>query len=55
MNNIIDVFDNCIIALNAIAKNLSYLMGNKAILIIWYRTVGFGSTYTKFHKTSLFN
>jgi hypothetical protein len=46
-NNVIDVFDNRIIAADAIAKCPSYLLGSKATLIIWYRTTRFKSIYTK--------
>jgi hypothetical protein len=33
-NNIIDILDNCIRAIDTIAKYLSYLIGNKAMLNI---------------------
>jgi len=46
-NNIIDILNNYIIAIGAIIKCLSYLLGSKAILIIWYRTTRFKSIYTK--------
>ena len=46
-NNLIDVLNNRIIAINAIAKCPSYLLGSKAILIIRYRTTRFESIYTK--------
>ena len=55
MNDIIDVFDNCMIALNVIAKCLSCLMGDEATPMIQYRTIRFGSICTKFHEISLFN
>ena len=46
-NNVTNVFDNCIIAVDVIVKYLSCLMGNKAMLIIWYRIIRFRSTCTK--------
>ena len=54
-NDVIDIFDNHMIVLNAIVKYLSCLMGNKAMPMIWYRTIRFRSTYTKSHETNLFN
>ena len=54
-NNIIDVFNNYMITLNAIVKYLSYLIGKKVMPMIWYRTTRFGSIYTKSHETSLLN
>ena len=55
MNDVIDVFNNHMITSNAIAKYLSYSMGNKATPMIRHRTIKFGSICTKSHKTSLFN
>jgi hypothetical protein len=46
-NNVIDVLNNCIIAVDAITKCPSYLLGSKATLIIRYRTTRFKSIYTK--------
>jgi hypothetical protein len=46
-NNVIDVFNNCIIAADAIIKCPSYLLGSKATLIIRHRTTRFKSIYTK--------
>jgi hypothetical protein len=46
-NNAIDAPNNCILAIDAIIKYPSYLLGSKAILIIQYRTTRFKSIYTK--------
>jgi len=46
-NNVIDVFNNRIIAVDAIAKCPFYLLGSKATLIIRHRTTRFKSIYTK--------
>jgi hypothetical protein len=46
-NNVIDVFNNRIIAIDAIIKYLSYLLSSKATPIIRYRTTRFKSIYTK--------
>jgi hypothetical protein len=45
-NNIIDVLNNHIRAADTIIKYLSCLIGNKAILNIWYRTTRFRNKYT---------
>jgi hypothetical protein len=46
-NNVIDVLNNYIIAVDAIAKCPSYLLGSKATPIIRHRTTRFKSIYTK--------
>jgi hypothetical protein len=47
-NNIINIFNNRIRAVDTIVKYLFYLIGNKAMLNIWYKTTRFGRKYTKF-------
>jgi len=46
-NNIIDVLNNRIIAIDAVTKCPSYLISSKATLIIWHRTTRFKTIYTK--------
>ena len=54
-NNVIDVFNNCIRATDAIIKCPSYLLSSKAILSIQYRTTRFENICTKSWDISLFN
>jgi hypothetical protein len=46
-NNIIDILNNYIIAIDAIVKCPPYLLISKVTLSIWYRTTRFRSIYTK--------
>ena len=46
-NNIKDILNNYIIAIDAIIKYPSYLISSKATPIIWYRTTRFKTIYTK--------
>ena len=46
-NNVIDVFNNRIIATGAIIKCPCYLLGSRATLNIRHRTIRFKSIYTK--------
>ena len=54
-NNIINVFNNYIIAINAVIEFFIYLIGNKAILTIQYKNTRFKSICTKSQETSLPN
>ena len=54
-NNIINVFNNYIIATDAIIKCLFYLISNKTLLIIQYKTIKFKSIYIKLWEISLPN
>ena len=54
-NNIIDVFNNCKRATDAVIKCPSYLLSSKATLSIQYRTTRFKSIYTKSWDISLLN
>ena len=46
-NNIINVFNNRIIAIYTIIKCSFYLLGSRATLTIQYKTTRFKSIYTK--------
>jgi len=46
-NNVIDILNNRIRAIDTIIKCPSYLLSSKAILSIWHRTTRFKSIYTK--------
>jgi hypothetical protein len=54
-NNITDVLNNRVIAVDAAMKYPSYLLGRETTLIIWYRTTRFGSVYTKSQEIGLLN
>ena len=46
-NNVVNIFNNYIIAVNIIAKYFSYLIGNKIMLTIWHRIIRFKSICIK--------
>ena len=54
-NNVIDVFNNCIRAIDAVIKCPSCLLSSKATLSIWHRTTRFKSICTKSWDISLLN